>query len=88
MSAINNIAAGASCTGAGAKKGIKKSTHRYGCFNRADFVASYQIPINPECGESVTTIETTAEPECQYRISKLGKKDPGCKGCSRKKAPK
>lgn len=53
--------------------------HVYGCHNRPDYVTSY--PVSGGHFE----IKTTAERDCQYTKSDLGKVDKACSGCNRKR---
>jgi hypothetical protein len=58
-----------------------------GCFNRAPHVTSYPAPNGHWLDGHVFTIKaasikTTARRDCQYTLSPLGQKDPGCTGCT------
>ena len=57
-------------------------THRNGCFDRAPFVAFY-----PLSGGDTLQKNVFAGKPCEYRNSKLGKEDPACEGCERRRDP-
>lgn len=59
---------------------------RYGCFDRAPYVASHRVPDGQWCdGHALTTkatsIKTTGTRKCQFTLSPLGQVDPRCADC-------
>ncbi len=64
----------------------------YGCYNRAPFketVETVSVEAVPNSGmfDGMTTAVVTREwpnvftRDCRYRLTELGKADPGCVGC-------
>lgn len=46
---------------------------RYGCFDRP--------PYPPAYTNGPYWIPTFGQPDCQFTLSELGRRDPGCAGC-------